>query len=53
MRKMFKAIGRVMVRVSCVVLGIYLAAILPLWIGAIIVVCGFIGLVLCELEERK
>ena len=51
MRKMFHAIGRVTVRVSSVVLGIYLAAILPLWIGAIVVACGFIALVLSEIEK--
>ena len=51
MRKMFEAIGKVITRIMCVVAGIYLAAILPLWLGAILTVCVFIVLVIAEMEK--
>lgn len=51
MKKMFEAIGKVTTRILCVVAGIYIAAIMPLWLGAILCVCAFIALVLSELEE--
>lgn len=50
MRKIFESIGRVTTRISAVILGIYLAAILPIWLGGIIVFCGFICLVISEME---
>lgn len=51
MRKVFEAIGKVIVRIMSVVAGIYIAAILPLWLGAILAVCAIIALVVSEMEE--
>lgn len=51
MRKMFEAIGKVTTRIMGVVAGIYIAAILPLWLGAILTVCAFIVLVIAEMEK--
>ena len=51
MRKIFEAIGRVTTRLMAVVIGIYIAILLPLWLGGIIAVCAFIVLVLNERED--
>lgn len=51
MRKIFESIGKVTTRLMVVVIGIYIARFLPLWLGCIIAVCAFVGLVLSEMEE--
>ena len=51
MRKIFEAIGKVTTRLMAVVIGIYIARFLPLWLGGIIAVCAFVVLVLSELED--
>jgi uncharacterized membrane protein (Fun14 family) len=51
MRKMFEAIGKVTTKLIAVVIGIYIARFLPLWLGGIISVCAFVFLVLNEMEE--
>lgn len=51
MRKIFEAIGKVTTRLMAVVIGIYIARSLPLWLGGIIAVCAFVFLVLDEMEE--
>jgi hypothetical protein len=51
MRKIFEAIGKVTTRLMAVVIGIYIARFLPLWLGGIIALCAFVVLVICELEE--
>ena len=52
MRKIFEAIGKVTARLMAVVIGVYIAGFLPLWLlGAILCVCAFIALVISELED--
>ena len=54
MRKIFQAIGKATIRLMATVVGIVIGAsvvFLPLWLGAIIVVCAFVVLVICEMEE--
>ena len=51
MRKIFEAIGKVTTKLMAVVIGIYIARFLPLWLGGIISVCAFVVLVLNEMEE--
>lgn len=51
MRKIFEAIGKVTTRIMAVVIGIYIARCLPLWVGSIIALFAFIALVLNEMEE--
>lgn len=51
MRKIFEAIGKVTTRLMAVVVGIYIARFLPLWLGGIIAVCAFIVLVISQMEE--
>jgi hypothetical protein len=51
MRKIFKAIGKVTTRLMAVVIGIYIARFLPLWLGGIIAVCAFVVLVISQIEE--
>ena len=51
MRKIFEATGKVITRLMAVVIGIYIARFLPLWLGCIIAVCAFILLVISEMEE--
>ena len=51
MRKIFEAIGKVTTRLMAVVIGIYIARYLPLWLGGIIAVCAFILLVISQMEE--
>lgn len=51
MRKIFEAIGKVTTRLIAVVIGIYIARFLPLWLGGIISVCAFVFLVLDEMDE--
>jgi hypothetical protein len=51
MRKIFKAIGKVTTRWMAVVIGIYIARFLPLWLGGIIAVCAFVVLVISQMEE--
>lgn len=51
MRKIFEAIGKVTTRLMAVVIGIYIAIFLPLWLGCIISVCACVFLVLNEMEE--
>ena len=50
-RKIFEAIGKVTTGLMAVVIGIYMARVLPLWLGGIIAVCAFIVLVICQIEE--
>ena len=52
MRKIFEAIGKVTTRLIAVVIGIYIARFLPLWLEGIIAVCAFVFLVLYEMEEK-
>ena len=51
MRKIFEAIGRVTTKLMAVVIGIYIARFLPLWLGGIIAVCAFVILVISQMEE--
>lgn len=51
MRKLFEAIGKVTTRLMAVVVGIYIARFLPLWLGGIIALCAFVVLVICQMEE--
>lgn len=51
MRKVFEAIGKVTTKLMAIVIGIYIARSLPLWLGGIISVCAFIALVVSEMEE--
>ena len=50
-RKIFEAIGKVTTMLMAIVIGIYIARILPLWLGGIIAVCAFIVLVIRQMEE--
>lgn len=51
MGKIFEAIGKVTTRLMSVVIGIYIARFLPLWLGGIIAVCAFVVLVISQMEE--
>ena len=51
MRKIFEAIGKVTIRLMTVVIGIYIARFLPLWLGGIIAVFAFVVLVICQMKE--
>lgn len=51
MRKIFEAIGKVTTRLMAVVIGIYIARFLPLWLGGIIALFAFIALVISEMQE--
>ena len=54
MRKMFEAIGKVIIRLMAVVVGIVAGigiARFPLWLGGIIAVCVFVVLVNYQMEE--
>lgn len=54
MRKIFQAIGKATIRLMATVVGIVIGTsvvFLPLWLGTIIVVCAFVVLVICEMEE--
>lgn len=51
MRKIFEAIGKVTTRLMAVVIGIYIARLLPLWLGGIIAVCAFVVLVISQMDE--
>ena len=51
MRKIFQAIGKVTTMLVAIVIGIYIARILPLWLGCIVAVCAFVVLVICEMEK--
>ena len=52
MRKMFEAISKVTTRLMAIVIGIYMAIFLPLWLGGIIAVCAFVVLVIRQMEEQ-
>lgn len=51
MRKIFEATGKVITRLMTVVIAIYIARVIPLWLGGIIAVCAFVVLVLNEMDE--
>ena len=51
MRKIFEAIGKVTTKLMATVIGIYIARLLPLWLGGIIAVCAFVVLVISQMEE--
>lgn len=51
MRKILEAIGKVITRLMAIVIGIYIARFLPLWLGGIIAVCALVVLVINEMEE--
>lgn len=51
MRKILEAIGKVTIRLMAIVIGIYIARFLPLWLGGIIAVCAVVGLVINQMEE--
>ena len=50
-RQIFKAIGKVTTILIVIVIGIYMARFLPLWLGGIIAVCAFVVLVIRQIEE--
>ena len=50
-RKIFEAIGKVTTILMAIVIGIYIARLLPLWLGGIIAVCAFVVLVIRQIEE--
>ena len=50
-RKIFEAIGKATTMLIVVVIGIYMARFLPLWLGGIIAVCAFVVLVIRQMEE--
>ena len=50
-RKIFEAIGKVTTMLMAIVIGIYMARVLPLWLGGIIAVCAFVVLVIRQTEE--
>ena len=52
MRKMFEAISKVTIRLMAVVIGIYMAMFIPLWLGGIFAVCAFVVLVILQMEEQ-
>ena len=52
MRKIFEAIGKVTTRLMVVVICIYIARLLPLWLGCIIAVFAFVGLVISQMKEK-
>jgi hypothetical protein len=51
MREIFQAISKVTTRIMAIVIGIYIARFLPLWLGGIIAVCAFVVLVISQMEE--
>ena len=51
-RKIFEAIGKVTTMLMAIVIGIYMARFLPLWLGGIIAVCAFVVLVIRQIEEQ-
>ena len=51
MRKILESIGKVTIRLMAIVIGIYIARFLPLWLGGIIAVCAFVVLVIRQMEE--
>ena len=50
-RKIFEAIGKVTTMLMAIVIGIYIARFLPLWLGGIIAVCVLVVLVIRQMEE--
>ena len=52
-RKIFEAIGKVTTMLMAIVIGIYMASMLHLWLGGIIAVCAFVVLVIREMEEEE
>lgn len=52
MRKILEAIGKVTTMLMAIVIGIYMARFLPLWLGGIIAVCALVVLVIHEMEEE-
>ena len=52
-RKIFEAIGKVTTMLIAIVIGIYMARFLPLWLGGIIAVCAFVVLVIRQMEEEE
>ena len=50
-RKIFEAIGKVTTMLMAIVIGIYIARFLPLWLGGIISVCVLVVLVIRQMEE--
>ena len=51
-RKIFEAIGKATTILMAIVICIYMARFLPLWLGGIIAVCAFIVLVIRQMEEE-
>lgn len=51
MRKILEAIGKVTIKLMAIVIGIYIARFLPLWLGCIIAVCALVCLVINEMEK--
>ena len=51
-RKIFEAIGKVTTMLMAIVIGIYMARLLPLWLGGIIAVCTLVVLVIRQMEEE-
>ena len=52
-RKIFEAIGKVTTMLMAIVIGIYMARFLSLWLGGIIAVCAFVVLFISEMEEEE
>lgn len=50
-RKIFEAIGKVAIMLMAIVIVIYMARFIPLWLGGIIAVCAFVVLVILQMEE--
>ena len=52
MRKILLAIGKVITRLMAIVIGIYIARFLPLWLGGIIAVCVVVYLIITKLRNN-
>ena len=51
-RKIFEAIGKVTTILMAIVIGIYIARFLPLWLGGIIAVCVVVYLIITKLRNN-
>ena len=52
MRKILLAIGKVITRLMAIVISIYIARFLPLWLGGIIAVCVVVYLIITKLGNN-
>ena len=51
-RKIFEAIGKVTTMLMAIVIGIYIARFLPLWLGGIIAVCVVVYIIITKLGNN-